>query len=179
MKIILKAIIFLFLFTACYSSPEYIKLSNHAISSFSKEVFYTDELLLIGAGGALHEDIKILSLAFESRKELNLEKARKLFINTTEHFLSDINNNSSIKSYLHTYPMTIKNLHLSISFYNGQDRVKSNFIAFITIPNINPDKPTDRIYYAIYDQNADILVDIHSETYQEALLALGLGTQDI
>ena len=162
-------LILTFILTACTATPKHIELTNRAISLFSNEVYRTNKLQLAGSGGALFKNIKTFALSFSLEKNLGLVESRKLFVNIAERFLTQINSDESIRPFLNEYPINIKNLDLSISFEIDNKFVSPNYIAYISVPNINPDRPTDFIYYSIYDPNLNKLINIHKESYIEAL----------
>lgn len=169
MNYIFFLLIVVFGFISCQTSPERVTQAENSITSFSKELRQSKDLILCGSGGAMLEDIKIFAMAFQSQQLLSLEEGRKLYVEIAEKFLRKINNDEKIRPFLNSYPITIKNLDISISFYQGSQRAPSKYIAFITTSNINPDYLNDFIYYAIYDHEVEQLGTIHKESYEEAL----------
>lgn len=66
---------------------------------------------------------------------MNLEEARRLYVEVVEDFLNRINNNKEIRSYLHDYPFTIKNLDLMIHFSEDTNDENSLMVLFNTKKN--------------------------------------------
>lgn len=169
-SITIEIFIIIFLFSSCSPIPKHVQLARSAITSFSQEVFKTDQLVLEGYGGAMSEDIKTFTFFFESQKNVNLEEARILFVNILERFLHKINKDEEIRNFLHEYPISEKNIYLEIQFspinFNFHDR----YVIYVSIPNFNPYSPTSRVHYRTANRDRDSTeFSYYNETYGEAL----------
>ena len=161
--ILLMLLIFL---SACKSKqqPEYITLADKITGQVCEEITLPKDLHLTGYGGALIYDVKELALHFDACECLNLEEARKLYIEMTETYLDYINEDEAIKPYLHNYPFTIQNLDLTIAFLDRSGAHQGNgCIAFIFF---NP--KTSEIFFRTYNPDNDKLTPFHEEPYEEA-----------
>lgn len=150
-------------FTACSSEPIHIKLANEITTEFSKKVRQTDNLILIGSGGAMMADIEKFSFYFEKIQSPSLSEARILIVRNIEKFLYSINNNEEIRYYMHEYPFNIKNIDFSIGFVTS----KGNFVDSPHIAHVFSCK--GNIVYSVFNHSLDKLEQVHSETYSDAL----------
>jgi len=145
-----------------YQSPRYVKLAHEITDKTAKKLKDQKNLILIGTGGKMMDDIQAMDMSFNYYQVVNLEEARKLIGFIISEYLSDINNNQEIRPYLHEYPFTAKNVEIRIFIYN-LDRSK-----------VSPEK----IYYvSAIDGIIDYYIRgpekysrkaIQEETYEEA-----------
>src|ERR1700722_6640758 len=119
-----KFVCLLFVFVICgaFSEPKYCKLSDRIFIPYNKELRKQKHLYLMGSGGAMMDDIQKVNAHYVSFERLNIEEARKLYIEVTEGYLCRYNQNEQIRPYLHNYPFTIDNLEVMIGFENEQHR---------------------------------------------------------
>ena len=109
------------------------------------------------------DDVKMMMMSFEYRKAVDIETVRNLLVESVEAYLSDINENTEIRPYLHNYPFTAKNVEIEIVFRNP-DRSK------VAPQEINIASATEgRMKYYVDDPERHTLKAIHKETYEEAL----------
>src|SRR5690349_19329235 len=107
----------LLLFSSCYNKIDpKTKAGLDAIFSYSEELKKTKGLELSRYGGCFNDGIKKLSIGYQSTARLDLRQTRKLFIETLEFLLIQINKDPSLKEYLNPYPFKPENLDVSISF---------------------------------------------------------------
>ncbi|NGX36524.1 MAG: hypothetical protein K1000chlam1_01370 [Candidatus Anoxychlamydiales bacterium] len=103
-----------------------------------------------------------LYFTFYSLRKVNIQEARKAFIDCIETILNEINNDKEISNYLYVSPFSYKNLDLSIVFFDktGSPRPKK-YIYSCTLDG-------DIIHYEIANPDGTFAY-IHKETYDEAL----------
>ena len=109
-------------------------------------------------------DVEKINLSLCTKKRLNVDEARQLFIPLIEKLLSKINTDTNIKPYLHNYPFTSKNLCISLRLEekNGK-KVERPYIADVRLM-------FGMVFYSVEDLNDDMLFEhVHEETYEEAL----------
>jgi hypothetical protein len=144
--------------------PKYEKISNKIVAESSKEIAEKYNLTIIGDGGSMMDDVKMLALSFNCDQPRNIEEARKLTVNCMNMFLENINKNESIRPYLHNYPFTEKNIEIMIFFRDKNEyRPAPPLIANITSTN-------GVIYYYIDKNNR--YSDFHSESFSNAVQIL-------
>ena len=116
-------------------------------------------------------DIQAVALGFASYKALNVDEARKLYVNIVEEYLHRVNCNEEVRPYLHNYPFTINNLEFNIEFDESNGRMKSDghvaYVSFIASRNL--------IFYSSYDYKTHKFQDLHQESYEEALKIVKKG----
>lgn len=161
-SVILYAILLILL---CSMKKKYIgdQLMYKAIDEFSSSQ-KINGLYLIGSGGSIPEDkIRKFDLDFESCEKLDIEHARKRFVNTVEQFLKKVNSNQIIRGELENYPITIRNVSMGISFKDNYGRRQAPpAIAYVFLGKEN-------IFYCSYDFANRELKDVYEEPYVEAL----------
>ncbi|GEM_PF-1055380 len=160
----------LFSFSSCsvFSSDDE-KIVDKITEKTAKELKTQKNLCLVGTGGQMMYDIKMLAMSFYYYQEVNLRTARELVVYAINKYLSEINSSKEIKPYLHTVPFTAKNIEISIWVFepNGS----------------NP--PLDKIHYiSAINGNISYYLDlpetysrqvICEETYEEALHKIDLN----
>ena len=101
-----------------YQSPRYVKLAHEITASTAKKLEEEKKLYLIGTGGRMMYDIKMMAMTFNYYCEVDLKRARELIVFATNEYLGDINNNQEIRPYLHEYPFNAKNVDIMIFVYH-------------------------------------------------------------
>ena len=99
-----------------FPESEKDKISDVVLFDVAKNLKSKFNLYPIGSGGKMLDEIKLLSLSFEYIDTLNIEEIRNLFISCAEIFIKTINENKKIRQFLFEYPVTIKNVELTIFF---------------------------------------------------------------
>lgn len=146
-----------------HSDSNYCRLSNKIVNEYSKELTRQKGLYLIGAGGAFMDDIKEISLHYQSLDKLSVNEARRLYIEISEGYLKRYNENVAIRPYLHNYPFTINNLKLMIGFIDEtRQRQGDGFVALMFIAR-------NKLWFEGYDLTKSKFYDLHCETYAEAV----------
>ena len=137
MKILFN--ILLVLYSFCYSQQSnHGKEASRILNEYSNEVKKKYDLFTIGSGGALMDDIKELDLHFEGIKKLTVPEARILYVSLMEGLINKVNNDKKVRSYLHDYPFTYKNVKIMINFFKSSDfcianRMDNGFVSSISI----------------------------------------------
>lgn len=128
-------------------------------------------------GGALCSDIEEIFVGFYSNKNPNISEARVDYVNGVERFLHRVNQDKSVRFYLHNYPFNIDHLDYSMSYrdvaVDYSDRGPIVFVFYCK----------GKIIYNVYDPTRtgmNPLKTVHRESYAEALRIVreaGLLTQ--
>lgn len=92
------------------------KVLHQLMSESIENISAKYHLRVIGSGSASMENIQKITLIFESNKKLHEEEAEQLISYCTEMVLNTFNSNAKVKPYLSSYPLTSKNLQISIAF---------------------------------------------------------------
>jgi hypothetical protein len=160
-------LISMLLFAGCvHRSVPHVALANQQMHSFVKEMFKEKQLYVSGAGGSMMNDIKKLSIDFDSydNQKLSVAEARKLIVEITEKFIDEINCNEKIRPYLSKFPVDCNNVLLAISFFEKPHiRVPDEFVGLLR-------QKDGMIYYAYYDAKEHRFKNGgYRERYEDAL----------
>lgn len=164
MKFIFISSLVFFLCTSFYFTPAHVKAAHRLMNSFDKKM-KTQGFRLSASGGAMMNDIQKIDLDYEICRYLDVSEARLLFVKHAEALLSQINNDSNIRPYLHNYPFTSKNIFLTFSFCktNG-DLVDPPYIAYVAMQTSK-----NKVRYLVNDEEKNKLKRVYEEPYDEAL----------
>lgn len=141
----------------------YSRIIDKITNEFAKSVQNSDDLILIGSGGAFKGDIKEISLTFSINRSLNIETGRRLMVEKAEILLQMINDNNDVRPFLHNFPFTTKNLNLVIS--GVKDTCVLHGASLVTIL-------AGKIYYDDTSYKT-----IYVESYEDALQIVKGGVQ--
>ncbi len=152
-------------FGKSYQKSEHCKIIDRITYKYLKEYILPQGLDCICKGGSMMGDIQAVALGFVSYKALNVNEARKLYVNIVEEYLHRVNCNEEVRPYLHNYPFTINNLKFTIRFShpNGK-RIADGHVAYMSFI-----ASRNLIFYRGYDSNTDNFYLLHKESYEEAL----------
>ncbi len=145
---------------------DYEKLADKITFKVAKNLAVEKGLRLIGTGGGMMDDIKMMEMSFQYFHEVTVEEGRQLVVTSVEEYLSAINNDQKIRKYLHEYPFTPKNIEISIWIRNPDgsnvDFDKISYISFLegilTYKLDKAEKGKSRV--------------VHEESYEDALRAV-------
>jgi hypothetical protein len=159
-------LLFLLFLPTCfgYQEADYCKIADQIVNSYVREFAQPRGLRLSAYGGAMMGDIQKITMGFSSFDALDTDKARTLFVDLMEEFLSRINCYKKIHPYLHTFPFEKNNIKLSISFVDLKGHnIADGHVALMGI------RKNGTLYYAAYNNDIKEFYDLHQENYIEAL----------
>jgi len=158
--------IFSLLVSSCFAKTSYTDLASKLVRDHSKEVKKKYGLCLSGQGGSMPDAIQSIFVNYSSTRKVDVDIARELFIEIGEELIRKINDNEEIRPFLGNYPFTFNNIELDLSFLDQYgNHYQDGHITFVFIMK-------GVINYAIEDptiKNANPLVIVHKEPYEEAL----------
>ncbi len=103
-------------FSACAKPPEHAKQAQDAAKAFSLIAKKEPGLTSLGSGGFYtNNKIDSLYIDFEIKKDLPPKEAKHLLTTTVNAFVNYVNENEAIRPYLQTYPITAKEVSVSIA----------------------------------------------------------------
>jgi hypothetical protein len=160
-----KIVFFLIIFVICCSFKEskHCQLSDKIFFSYNKELLKNKHLFLIGSGGGMMDDIKKVNAYYVSFEKMNIEEARRLYVEVAEGYMSRYNENEQIRPYLHNYPLTIGNFKISIGFEDETRKYRDQGLVAVVFNGKN-----NRIVYCTYDHEKEKFVDLLKEPYETA-----------
>ncbi len=106
-------------FSACAKPPEHARHAQETAKAFAKKTEMELSLSCLGSGG-FYSDKKIDSLYidFEMKKACSEIEAKDLLTKIVSEFVEFVNANDQIRPFLQTYPITPRQVSLSIGFVN-------------------------------------------------------------
>lgn len=104
----------------CQVSP-YEKYVNEIINSFATDMKKEYGLVCVGSGGRMPQRVEKVSVSFHAYRRATLEEARELVVKSTQKLVDRINANEKIRPYLMEYPLTWKEVDISIAFHQKGD----------------------------------------------------------
>ncbi|MEC7839847.1 MAG: hypothetical protein VX777_07390 [Chlamydiota bacterium] len=121
-------------------------------------------------GGGNGKQLHLLSLGFSTHKKLTIETARQLLVDSITDFHEKVNRSKSLQPYLNEIPFPISKFNYTIKvvgkdgswllFPDGVD--DAQHITFAILHN-------GTIFYCIDVDKDKLPIDIHKETYEEAV----------
>lgn len=156
-------LLILFFCTGC-SCPVHVAAAHRVMNSFTKKM-EREGFHLCSSGGAMMDDIKQITLDYEICQNVNVDEARIIFIKYAESLLEQVNSDIKIRPYLHNYPFTSENILFGISFCKPDGNFADPpYIADVLLQNKN-----NRVFYSVHNKQTELLDDVYSESYEEAL----------
>ncbi len=149
--------------TSSYTPSEKEKLCNEVIRVAAKEIYNKTGLIPFGSGGGAMDQIRMLALSFHCRHEVDITEGRKLLIAALETFMTVINKDERIRTYLINYPFEPKNIEIEIFIQNedGSSVALDSLCILGAVDGI--------LDYQIHTPDGLWLETVHEETYEEAL----------
>ena len=162
-------VVFLYIFgnsSQDVKSQDYEQIADKITERTARKLKKEKGLILIGTGGQMMNDIQMMMMGFHFYKEVDIDTARVLLVESVQEYLTAINSDEEIRPYLHDYPFTAQNVEIEIYFYepDHSDIPEGK----ITIASTSDDK----IVYYIHSPETHRLTRFYEETFQDALKAI-------
>lgn len=144
--------------------PQYCKYANKITNAFRHSVKEKYHLVPTSYGGSFMGNISVISQMYSVYdKKYDVDEARALLVNCTQEYLNQINQDEKIKPYLSHVPFSENGLEFSIYFHKARfEYVDSEFVAGAILIN-------GELHYSSYDHEKKKFVDVHRESYEEAV----------
>ena len=156
-------LILLFLPICAFSKSLHVKLSDKIYNAYNKELKNKRNLYLVGSGGGMMHDIKEVFAAYVSFERLNVNEARKLYVEVVEGYLSKYNQDEKVRPYLHNFPFTVDNVDVKISFEDEKHHFRDQgYVALMFVGK------HQRLVYRAYDPKSDEFIALYEEPYETA-----------
>lgn len=149
-----------------YTSSEKERLSNEVIRKAAKQIREETGLIPCGTGGGALDQIRMLAISFDYKNELDIDSSRKLLIAATEKFVSIVNSDEKIRSYLINYPFQVRNVEMRIFIQkkDGSNLEQGKLVVISVTEGV--------LKYKVNAPDGWGLDTIYQETYEEALQKL-------
>jgi hypothetical protein len=162
-KFILGSFFLFFLISSCTHRKSDTDAGCAAIFSYSKEMEKSQGWTLAGYGGSFYNQISALSLSFTVNQRVDIEHGRRLFIKGLEGFLDKINRDKTLRSSLHHFPFTFKDIEFDLDFLDNRGRFfMGDCLAYISIID-------GKICYKTNDPQNGKMISVLNEDYVDAL----------
>lgn len=145
---------------------DYEKLANAITLKVARKLKTDKDLCLIGIVGGMMDDIKMMGMAFEYSQSIDVKRGRELLLFSISEYLAAINGDEKVRSYLHTYPFTVKDVEIKIHIRNPDGSIVSPENIYY-ISSINGE-----LCYYLNDPEYYSRICLLQETYEEAMQAL-------
>ena len=131
----------------------------HFTKKFNREISREYGLFLFGSGASFPVKLEDIILRFQANYCENLEGARRLAVAITHKMIDRMNEDKNLLKYLSSNPAGVKHVELMISF---KDTAPGSLSSVMVIGLRN------KIFYNTYNEAKNMLVDLHTETFDEA-----------
>jgi len=170
MKFFFKILTFIIALTSCVSVSVHQRVATKIMKRHVEYIREKFGAQISTFGGGFNQKVNNITLSFDMRGPMELQRARKLIIAFSTDLLDRINSSEEIRPYLVNHPFLPSNLSYGISFVdktgehmkNPGNSKSTNSLARCNISN-------GTVYYSIMNENKPYLQTVHSETYEEAL----------
>lgn len=144
------------------SECKYSTYVNQIIKSFAKSMQKELNLICVGSGGQMPRDVEIITVMFMFNRSVSVDEARNLEVLATNEFLEKINNHQEVRPFLREFPFKSDRVDVSISFIDDNT---DDYFDGVACANL----VKGSIIYYRFDKEANDLIEIAIEPYEEAL----------
>jgi len=165
----LLIILFVFFCSSCSRMPDHMKTGYTMINKHLKNMASEHNWEPEAIGGSFYGgDIKALfSAVIIIVDQFDIHASRKLLVDGSKKFLNTINKNENAPVHLNHFPFKNEDIEYSIALYSPD----SKYLGYVHLLK-------GKIFYRKADE-FDHLVDVHKETYAEALELLKSDHADV
>ncbi len=136
--IILLFIMSIFAITSCAKAPPKEALVRQITKVYEQKESKKYELLLVGSGSAIPDQIHKFILCFYLYKKIDHIEARKIVIDLVEDLIQMVNENQKIQEYLINKPFNVKNYELDILLVDSDNEIiKEPYLGQISVKDGN------------------------------------------
>lgn len=157
--------------TACAPSKyPYIEIIDAVAGKKAQQLSKEEDLNLIGVGGAMTDEITMISYHFETRRNVDIDEARRLCVRCIEEIRAVVNATESLIPFLKPYPFPPEGMDVSIMFCDENWAFAHQGCVYLGEGGISVVyQQLDRLYYDSYNACAGRLESFYKEPYEEAL----------
>ena len=144
MKIIFFGITLFSMFTGAlvgddYSSlcepSDYDKMIDRVLYKMGGVLEEKHKMKVIGDYAAAMDCVNVIGLAFQIKRPIDQDAARKLIVDCVEEFLKEVNQDQEIRPYLRNFPFTSNNIRIQIYNFESVGELYSHPIIGYLIIN--------------------------------------------
>lgn len=150
---------------------EYIGYVNEIKEAFGREMFKEFHLVPQGDFGQMHEKVEVMGMKFLAHRRATIEEARALQLFVMDRFVKAINAHEKIQPFLEERPFTYKRIQVGISFSGLNGLYSDGTVERISSVHdlAGAEENRNCLFYDAYDPFNCDSVEIHRESYDEAL----------
>lgn len=168
-RIILLVYFFaLLIHSSCSRVADHEVLADQKIFTFAKNVKKTDQLELFMYGGGLYEKINSLNIGFISHELVDIDSARRMYVDLSNRFLNYVNSDPNLSQYSSVFPFTNAQLNLVIMYKPYVNQINSPFISGVSMGEMYLPK-RESIFYHQNDPYTGKSEIVLIESYNKAL----------
>lgn len=146
------------IFAACVKPPKHVQCSDKVTKEFVSRIVRDVGFSALGSGGFYSKNtVDQLYIDFQVVKAPNKEEAKDLLITTVAGFLNHVNQSADLKEHLLTYPMTPKEVSLSIAFVDENKKPQKGISQVYLFDG--------KIYYSTYNEETNDYTSIETEAF--------------
>lgn len=151
------------LFGCSQSISKKVQIANKVREKTAEKLHREIDLVPMGFGGQMMDQIKMMKLVFQYRHPISLDQGREILLHATNEFLNQINSTQSILPFLYEQPFQSKNIVVTIVITNSDgSKVHPGSLCMLVCED-------GYLQYETHDLNSDKLTTIYKESYEEAL----------
>jgi hypothetical protein len=130
---------------------------------YIKDMVRKHNAILFGTGGGMMNDIDHIYVGFQMTKELTIDEARELLVESIDDLLQRINSAEELRPYLNHYPYSARGVSVQLMFVSKPHvPALSPYVAGALACN-------GMMIFMNYDSEIDDFVEVHRESYEEAV----------
>lgn len=159
--ILFIALLFVKICGSCFAAEKYSHLAYKIIEEHSnqqRKMGFT----LFGSGGSWTTDFKTISLDYISKLELDVPKARKLYIQSVQDLIERFNSNREVRPFLHDYPFTYNNIDITLNFYIRDPKSGKYRDSYVSMLK-------GKVFYDVHRDQKPGYDTFYEEPYEEAV----------
>lgn len=146
------------IFAACAKPPPHVKSTDNATRTFCERMLKENALIPLGSGGFFeNKRVHALYADYEMFAPIDQKGAKDLLSQITTQFIAHINQDESIKEHLKSYPITAREVSISIAFFDQDHKPRENLAQVHLYQG--------RIYYSTFDLSKKAYLAFESEIY--------------
>jgi len=171
---------------------EYGKYVKEIVKAFANDIENEFEgIHYTGSGGSMPKDVEKIDVIFVAYRNATVEEARKIEVTAIQKLVKRINEHEKIRPFLREYPFRPTRVGVSVSFRDENDeRPHDGSVAYVcfakniifydaaeirkemSLPGSDCRDPNNIINYPSEEELVENFVDLHEETFEEAVKIL-------
>jgi hypothetical protein len=167
----IKYLMLLIFLSGC--STSYIAIADRVTENRAKRICKEEKLYLVGAGGAMMDEITKVSLRFDAYRRVDINEARRLCVRCVEEIRQGLNATGSLQPYLKPYPFPASSMEVGIMFLKNDDSFVDYGCAYLGTGGVTVvHQVAGMLCYSSFNPRTELLEPYYEESYEDALTIL-------